>query len=46
VSEQHEGLPRHPIGTFAFVAAYAVVFVIAWFAIYYLVYLSRHPVSA
>lgn len=46
MSELPEGLPQHPIGTLAFVAVYALVFVIAWFAIYFLIYLGRHPVSA
>ena len=46
MSEMPEGLPKHPIGTFAFVGAYAVVFVVAWFAIYFLIYMARHPVSA
>ncbi|MGE0355051.1 MAG: hypothetical protein AB7Q69_17700 [Gemmatimonadales bacterium] len=39
------GLPKHPYGTFAFVGAYAVLFVAAWFAIYYLIYLARQPVT-
>lgn len=45
MSEMPEGLPRHPVGTFAFVGAYAVIFVIGWFLIYSLIYLGRHPVS-
>lgn len=45
MSEMPEGLPKHPIGTFAFVGAYAVLFVAAWFAIYYLIYLARQPVT-
>jgi hypothetical protein len=38
-------LPEHPVGTFAFVGAYAVLFVIAWFAIYVLIFLARRPVT-
>jgi hypothetical protein len=38
-------LPKHPIGTFAFVGAYAVLFVLAWFAIYLLIFLARQPVT-
>jgi hypothetical protein len=45
MSEMPEGLPEHPIGTFAFVGAYAVSFVLAWFAIYVFIYLARHPVT-
>jgi hypothetical protein len=45
MSEMPEGLPEHPIGTFAFVGAYAVSFVLSWFAIYVFIYLARHPVT-
>lgn len=45
MSEMPPGLPRHPIGTFAFVGAYAIVFVIAWFAIYYFAFVARQPVT-
>jgi hypothetical protein len=45
MSEMPPGLPRHPIGTFAFVGTYAVVFVILWFAIYRFVFLARHPLT-
>ena len=45
MSEMPPGLPKHPIGTFAFVGAYAVIFVIAWFAIYRFIFLARHPVT-
>jgi hypothetical protein len=45
MSEMPPGLPRHPVGTFAFVGAYAVVFVILWFAIYLLIYMARQPVT-
>jgi len=45
VSEMPPGLPKHPIGTFAFVGAYAVLFVIAWFAIYIYIFLARQPVT-
>jgi len=45
VSEMPEGLPKHPIGTFAFVAVYAILFVVGWFAIYMYVYLGRQPVT-
>ena len=44
MSEMPPGLPEHPIGTFAFVGAYAVLFVIGWFAIYVYIYLARQPV--
>lgn len=37
--------PKHPIGTFAFVGAYAVVFVLLWYAIYFFIFLARHPVT-
>lgn len=37
--------PKHPVGTFAFVGTYAVVFVIAWFAIYIFIFLARQPVT-
>jgi ABC-type transporter Mla subunit MlaD len=39
------GLPKHPIGTFAFVVLYAVLFVIGWFAVYWFIYLARQPVT-
>ena len=45
LSEMPEGLPEHPIGTFAFVGTYAVVFVILWFTIYRFVFLARHPLT-
>jgi hypothetical protein len=45
MSEMPEGLPEHPIGTFAFVGTYALVFVILWFAIYRFVFLARHPLT-
>jgi len=45
LSEMPEGLPEHPIGTFAFVGTYAVVFVILWFAIYRFVFLARHALT-
>ena len=45
MSEMPEGLPKHPIGTFAFVGTYAVVFVILWFTIYRFVFLARHPLT-
>lgn len=45
MSEMPTGLPKHPIGTFAFVGAYAVLFVIGWFAIYYFVFIARQPVT-
>ena len=45
MSEMPEGLPKHPIGTFAFVGAYAICFAVAWFAIYVGIYLARHPVT-
>ncbi len=45
MSEMPEGLPKHPIGTFAFVGAYAIVFVVLWFAIYKLIFLARGGVT-
>ena len=45
MSEMPEGLPKHPIGTFAFVGAYALFFVATWFAIYVGIYLARTPVT-
>jgi hypothetical protein len=45
MSEMPSGLPKHPIGTFAFVGAYAVLFVCAWFAIYYFIFMARQPVT-
>lgn len=45
MSDMPPGLPKHPIGTFAFVGAYAVVFVLAWFAIYRFIFLARHPMT-
>lgn len=45
MSEMPDGLPKHPIGTLAFVGCYAILFVVAWFAIYVLIYLARQPVT-
>ncbi len=45
MSAMPPGLPKHPIGTFAFVGLYAVLFVIGWFAIYTFIYLARQPVT-
>lgn len=45
MSEMPPGLPKHPVGTFALLAAYAVVFVALWYAIYYFVFLARQPVT-
>ena len=39
------GIPKHPIGTFAFVGAYAVLFVVLWYAVYVLIFLAREPVT-
>jgi hypothetical protein len=39
------GLPKHPIGTFAFIGAYGVLFVLAWFAIYRFIFMARGPVT-
>jgi hypothetical protein len=36
---------EHPRGTLAVVAAYGVIFALAWFAIYLFVYLPRGPVT-
>lgn len=45
MSDMPPGLPKHPIGTFAFVGAYAVLTVAAWYAIYLFLYLGRNPVT-
>jgi hypothetical protein len=45
VPELPADFPKHPIGTFAFVGAYAVVFVLLWFAIYVYIFLARQPVT-
>ena len=37
--------PKHPVGTFAFVGAYAVVFVALWYAIYLFIFTARQPVT-
>jgi hypothetical protein len=44
MSEMPEGLPKHPVGTFAFVGAYAVIFAACWYAIYIFIYIARSPV--
>jgi hypothetical protein len=45
MSEMPPGLPKHPIGTLAFLGIYAVGFVVLWYAIYYLVFLARQPIT-
>jgi hypothetical protein len=45
MSEMPPGLPRHPVGTLAFLGAYAVLFVAGWFGIYVFIYLARQPVT-
>ena len=45
MSEMPEGLPKHPIGTFAFVGAYVALLVLAWFGIYIYIFLARQPVT-
>ncbi len=45
MSDLPEDLPKHPIGTFAFVGAYAIVFVVLWFAIYKLIFLARGGIN-
>ena len=45
VRELPADMPKHPIGTFAFVGAYAVLFILLWYAIYVFVFLARHPVT-
>ena len=37
--------PKHPIGTFAFVGAYAVIFVVLWYVIYLFIFMARQPVT-
>lgn len=39
-------LPKHPIGTFAFVGAYALIVVALWFAIYFGIDSARGPVTS
>lgn len=39
------GLPEHPTGTLAFAGAYALLFVAAWFAIYFFIFMARQPVT-
>jgi len=45
MSDMPPGLPKHPIGTFAFVGAYALIVIVLWFAIYHFVYMARGPVT-
>ena len=45
MSEMPPGLPKHPIGTLAFVGSYAIVMTALWFALYYL-YMARGPVTS
>jgi len=45
MSDLPPGLPKHPIGTFAFIGVYVVLFVIGWFAVYIYIYLARQPVT-
>ena len=45
MSDVSSDLPRHPVGTFAFVGAYLVLFVLAWFGIYIFIFLARQPVT-
>ncbi len=45
MSDMPPGLPEHPIGTFAFMGAYAAVVAIVWIAIYVGVYLGRGAVT-
>ena len=45
MSDMPPGLPKHPVGTFAFVGLYALVFVVGWFAIYLGIYMARGPVT-
>jgi hypothetical protein len=37
--------PKHPKGTFAFVGAYLLISVVAWYAIYIFIFLARQPVT-
>jgi hypothetical protein len=45
MSEMPPGLPRHPIGTFAFLGVYLLLFVLGWFGIYIYIFLARQPVT-
>lgn len=45
MTDMPPGLPKHPIGTFALVGAYAILVVLGWFAIYCFVYQARGPVT-
>jgi len=38
-------LPKHPVGTFAFLLIYVILFVAGWLAVYTWLYLSRGPVT-
>jgi hypothetical protein len=40
-----EGLPKHPVGTFAFVGAYLILFILGWVAVYTYLYLGRGAVT-
>ena len=45
MSESPGHLPKHPIGTFAFLLTYIILFVAGWMAIYTWLYLARGAVS-
>ena len=45
MSEMPPGLPKISVGTFAFVGAYAVIFIALWLAIYFFVYQARGVVT-
>ena len=45
MSKPPDQLPHHPIGTFAFLGLYLVLFIIGWLAVYFYLYLGRGPVS-
>ena len=45
MSKLPPGLPKHPVGTFAFMGTYVVLFVILWYALYRFIFLARHPIT-
>jgi len=45
MQDQEPDIGKHPRGTLAIVAAYGVVFVLAWLAFFFFVYLPRGPLG-
>lgn len=44
-AEQHNSPDRHPKGTLAVVGIYALLLLLGWLAVYFLVYLPRGPLT-